>query len=179
MSLSKLGDIEFNVVSIETPEYTNTITDRPVEGGVISDNIENQPTIMNIEGYVTGEDAGEKIAALRGYLRKKELVKYVGRNSFKDVAIESFSSEHSVTTANGFSFRMTLKEVRTTKTEIVDIPTPPPVRTQSKPMQNMGARTERVKQVDADRYTARYERYKEQKEDLTAAGGLPARIREA
>jgi hypothetical protein len=146
--LCKLGEVDFNVVGNERPDFFNEVTDRPVENiGNVTDHVENKPIILNIDGHVTGTDAGEKIAKLREYYFKKEIVKYIGRNAFSNVVIESLSTEHNNRVANGFTFNITLKEIKIAISERVELLTPT-IKTQVKQVGNKGVQPKRQTTAD-------------------------------
>ena len=157
--LCRLGEVEFNVVGNERPEFLNDVTDRAVEDiGSVIDHIDNKPIIFNIEGFVTGVDAGEKIRKLREYLTKKEIVKYIGRNAFNNVVVESLTTEHNNMVANGFTFNISLKEIKIAISERVQLLTPV-IRTQVKQVGNKGVQPKRNKsaeEVKKDEIRAKY-----------------------
>lgn len=123
MPRAKLGDVELNVVESETPDYSNDITDNPVESGVdVSDHVRPHPPSLSISGTITGDDAGQKVVILRQYSNTGQLLRYVGRNIFENVVIERLSTTHDVEVRHGFKFNITLKQVRIATKEEVQIP---------------------------------------------------------
>ena len=164
MALCRLGDIEFNVVSDERPQLQNEITDRPVEDlGSVVDHINNRPLIFSIEGYVT-DNAFEKLQRLNEYVQNKEILTYVGRNQISRVAIESLSRQHNNSVSNGFSFSMTLKQIRVATFETVQIIAPDPAipriatATQTKDVSNKGIQTTQSRTVDIEALRAEVEK---------------------
>ena len=108
--MASIGGIEFLVVE-ETPLVTNTITDRPVEGGVIADNIRNNPIMLTVTGAVVDDTAPEKIKAIWGFAKNKDIIGYSGRTQLTNCAIESVETSHTYTNKKGFGFTITLKEI--------------------------------------------------------------------
>lgn len=158
MSLCKLGDIEFEVVSDERPQLANEVTDRPVEDiGSVSDHVENKPLVFAFDGLATGNNAFQKLQTLRQYWKDKTLLQYVGRNAIMSVVIEVLNTTHNNRNARGFSFSITLKQIRVAKVELAQIQAPDPaipriapVTTQTKDISDKGVQPTQRKTVDLD-----------------------------
>ena len=156
--MARLGVVDFTVIE-ETPSFSNSVTEKAVEGSVIVDNVKQNSTTLNIIGVVTGDDAFIKLQQLRRYSRSGELLKYTGRNAFVNVVIEALTTTHNVRVRNGFEFGITLKEVRIAKAKIVELNsnepvsnTPPAiVATQTKPVTNKGRQVPKPKNADETR----------------------------
>jgi len=113
MPRAMLGEVELNVVESEKPDYSNDITDNPVESGVaVSDHVRPKPLSFTISGTVAGADAGAKVETLRQYSVTGQLLRYVGRNIFENMVIETLSTTHDVEVKKGFKFEIDLKQVR-------------------------------------------------------------------
>ena len=152
MPLCRLGAVTFDATTEERPQYVNEVTDRPVEElSSIVDHVNKTPFVLSIEGYVTGPNAPRAIRTLRGYADNKDILRYVGRNVFPRVVVESITSDHSGRVAGGFFFAITLKEVRVAKSEVVniDLPVPPPVKTQAVGTSTKGKQAPSSFRVDA------------------------------
>jgi len=108
----KLGDVVFSSTTDENATLTNEITDKSIEGGNISDHIINKPLSMSISGVICGENADQKIQALRDYLKSGDVLRYVGIDTANNVVIESMNSKRNKDIKGGISFDMNLKEVR-------------------------------------------------------------------
>ena len=108
----KLGDVIFSSTTGESPTMTSDITDKPIEGGNISDHALLQPLAMNIKGIITGDDAQQNIEIIRNYMKNYEVLRYVGVDIAQNVMITSFATERQTNIANGASFSISLKEVR-------------------------------------------------------------------
>ena len=149
MPRAMLGEIELNVVESENPEQSNEITDNPVEDGVnISDHVRPGPMSFSITGTVTGDDAGQKVEMLRQYANSGQLLRYVGRNVFENMEIETLSTTHDVEVRNGFKFDISLKQVRIAVKKETQYTGPDPITkketaTQVKTVANKG--TQQVK----------------------------------
>ena len=149
--LCKLGDVDINATTAEVVTLENEITQRRVEDrGTIHDHIQNKPLLLNIEGFVTGENASEKLELLRKYMREKFMLKYIGRNIITRLVLETFSSSHDKNVGNGYNFRCVLQQI-TISTLLLQqviapdpsIPRRPPQETRSATQntQNLGTQT--------------------------------------
>ena len=154
--MAKLGNVEILVID-ETPGFSNSVTEKPVEGGVIVDNVKQNSTTLGLTGAVTGDDAFQKLQQLRRYSRSGELLRYEGRNIFANVVIERFDTSHTVKIRNGFEFNLNLKEVRIATAQIVQITKADPatntskVQTQTKSKTNQGRQVVKPKASDQAR----------------------------
>ena len=108
----KIGDVIITVTSDETTTMSNDITDKPIEGGTVSDHVLNKPLTMSITGIIVGDDCQEKLDKIRSYLVSGDLVRYVGAETAKNMVIESFGTGRSVSIKGGVSFSLSLKEIR-------------------------------------------------------------------
>lgn len=124
----KLGDIEFTVVESEKPSDVVTITDNSVETGQdVSDHVKRESSIIEIQGQMMGNDAAEKLNKLQVYQREGKLLTYIGRNIYTNMAIQTFDRDHGVGNRYGFSFNITLKQVRIATAKEVEIKVANPV----------------------------------------------------
>lgn len=152
---AKLGEVEFSVIEEESPEITAEITERTVErGSDIVDHVRVRPIVLNISGVIVGDDAGQKLSKLREYARKGEVLRYVGRNIFANMVIQSLPTQHTVQIRNGFSFRMVLNEIRLAKPQTVSYIASDPVKakitasTQVKKLDDKGLQQKSDQPVD-------------------------------
>jgi len=121
-SLEDREIIELDVVSGETPEFPNEVSDFPIEdGAVITDHISLRPIAVPISGVVAGEGAADKIATLRRWRNDRHRLRYVGRNIFGNYVITSLRTEHDAGVGDGFRFRLELVQVRIARPAVVDI----------------------------------------------------------
>jgi len=111
--LAKLGDIFLNTVYEEKPDKGVKISDHPIEDGSnITDHVQREPLKMNISGVVAGSDASTRLSKLKAAMDKGQRLKYVYRNVFDNVVIESLQTTHDVETKGAFKFTMTLKQIQ-------------------------------------------------------------------
>jgi hypothetical protein len=159
---AKLGEVELDVVEVETPEHPNEVTIHPVEkGSEIIDHVKQNAISFSINGTVSGENAPQKLSQLRQYRDNGELLTYIGRNAFRDMVIESLSTRHDASIRNGFRFSITLKQVRIAKSLTVEIQLPDPVSpkpigtpattTQTKNVTNKGTQQKQKVNIDEEK----------------------------
>lgn len=154
--LVKLGDVAFSVVDSENPVDSVSVTDNAVEDGQdVSDHVKQEPSIINVQGHMTGDDAAEKLAALKKSQKDGELLRYVGRNGYGNMVIESLDRQHGVDNKFGFGFNLTLKQVRIATAKEAEIDAGDPVtksktgkvKAKTKTPTNKGRQQPKAKQV--------------------------------
>ena len=119
---SKLGDLHFSVVEDEDTSFKNAASNYPLENGAtVTDFVQNQPTTLDIEGVIVGDDAADRYQVLRRYALQKPALKFTGRVIMTNAVIIKFSRNANSEIANGFSFDITLQEMKYAKSEIVTI----------------------------------------------------------
>lgn len=109
---SKLGEVIFSVATGEDATMTADITDKPIEGGNISDHAQLQPLTMSIPGYIVGDDAQQKLEKLREYMKNSDVLRFVGVDIAQNVMITSLKTGRAANIADGVAFTVDLKEVR-------------------------------------------------------------------
>lgn len=122
---SRLGDLEFTVVTTQNLSLPNSVSDKPVEDGYdISDHISHEPLSFTIDVTVTGENIKskrQKLIEMRNssntfeYFDAKNLVTY------SDLAIESIELPDNVSVANGFEASISLKQIKIARREDAEI----------------------------------------------------------
>ncbi len=113
--------VAFDVVEPEDTSWPAMATQYPVEDGRnISDHVHLQPITVELTGIITGEDASTKIAMLRKWRNNRWRVRYEGRNIFGKYIITGLDTVHSYRVRQGFSFSITLTEVRITAPQVVE-----------------------------------------------------------
>lgn len=128
----------------EDPTYEVDATDQPVEDGIaISDHVQRKPRAMSITGYIVGSDAAQIRQNLISLSDKGEIVQFMGRNLFSGVIV-SFSSKHDYKVANGFSFSLSLKEIRIAKSSYVET-LPLPIKAAAAPVISSGRKQTKSK----------------------------------
>ncbi len=118
---SKLGEVIFSVATGEDATMTADITDKPIEGGNISDHAQLQPLTMSIPGYIVGDDAQQKLEKLREYMKNSEVLRFVGVDIAQNVMITSLKTGRSTNIADGVAFTVDLKEVRIAESQVTVI----------------------------------------------------------
>lgn len=127
MNRSMLGEVVLDVVDSESPTHSSQTTDKPVERGQdITDHVIIQPIKLTISGVVVGEEAPKKLEQLRDYRDNAELLTYVGRNLIHGVVIENLQTSHTAKVGDGFTFNITLKQIRISESQMVQVTIPPP-----------------------------------------------------
>ncbi|WP_289142923.1 phage baseplate protein [uncultured Brevibacillus sp.] len=128
----------------EDPTYDVDVTDQPVEDGIaISDHVQRKPRMMSITGYIVGDDAAQIRQNLISLSDNGQSVQFMGRNLFTGVIV-SFSSKHDYKIGNGFSFSLSLKEIRITKSSYVET-LPVPIKAAAAPVISSGLKQTKSK----------------------------------
>lgn len=94
-------------------------TSHPTEKGLpITSTIQKQPIELSIDGRIVDNskyDAKTTRGKLEELLNSGSLITYSGRISAKNMQIQSFNSDYDNKTWGGFTFSMTLRQVRIAK----------------------------------------------------------------
>lgn len=126
--MGSLGGVTFTIVEEERVEYAAEATERAVEQGAdIVDHIRPRPVMLAVSGVVLDPGASGKLAQIRDYAQKGELLTYSGLNVAGNMVIISFPAEATRRIANGFAFRLELREVRIATSKTVAYVAPDPV----------------------------------------------------
>ena len=121
----KIALINGMYVFVENESVQRAIesTSHPTEKGLpITSTIQKQPIELSITGRIVDNDKrSAKITKdkLEELLNSGSLVTYDGRNSLKNMQIQSFDSDYDNKTWGGFVFSMSLKQVRIAKSSYV------------------------------------------------------------
>lgn len=103
-------------VESESVDESIDSTTHPTEKGLpITSTIKQEPIELSIQGYIVKN--GQKTAtqaktAIEKMRKSGSLITYKGRVTLKNMQIQSFNCEYTNKVWNGFSFSMTLKQVR-------------------------------------------------------------------
>lgn len=120
--MTKLGEVEFSVVTDEVLTKDNEVSEFPTENkSTISDNVEQKPLKVSITGIVIGDGAFEKLKTLRKYSNNGEVVAYAGRNALDNCIIESLGTSHGGNIKGGFEFDIQLKQILIAELEETNI----------------------------------------------------------
>ena len=109
--MAVLGTYKIHVTSEDEPNSASIPT-HPVEDGVdIADHVIIEAQEVSLEGQITGADYKQVKQALLNARNKGERLSYVGKNTYRNMMIESidFSSDESI--ANGEYFSAKLKKI--------------------------------------------------------------------
>jgi len=158
--MAQLGDITITVQS-ENPTYSNRVTEKSIENGSdIADHVKSNPTGFAISGVVVGEDAGEKYQRLVQYRDNAELLTYVGRNLIENLVIENLSTTHDNGVGNGFTFNITLKQVKVVTAEIIEVNIPQTTapKSQINKTGNKGKQQQQSTNIDDDTFLSLQDR---------------------
>lgn len=118
--MPKIGNVFINTVETEQIDKSVTVTDNPIESGVsIADHVQKDPQTLQISGVIVGTDASSRKDKLFDYMNKGTLVDYLYKTSFKNCIVEKVTLNKDSTVSNGYSFNVTLKEIRIANKAVV------------------------------------------------------------
>ncbi|ULO08937.1 hypothetical protein H1230_09275 [Paenibacillus sp. 19GGS1-52] len=145
-----LIDGKYITVENESPDFPITVTEQPVEKGInLIDHVQVQARVLPLTGVIVGPDAAKTRAYLNAAKDAGQIVSYIGRNAFKGL-ITAFSTGHDYTMADGFTFSMDIREIRTATSSYVDT-LPPPIKAQVAPIVNSGTKQTQDKNTSANK----------------------------
>lgn len=126
MSWTYIDDVLVDVVEEESPTFSNTISEKPVEtGSIISDHIENAPLTLTLSCIITGregESAADKYERLQEIATEKELVEITGvLQNYSNMAIENLPVVKDTSNKQGFQVEITFKQVRVVEFDTVEV----------------------------------------------------------
>jgi len=132
-----LGGILIDVISSEDLNETSTTTDHALEDGEqITDHVESDPISLSLTGVII-DPSDEKLLKLREFRQNGKLLSYNYRSRLETVLITSFNTKRDTSVKDGYSFSMTLKQVRLVKAPNV-IRVTVPVKKQVKEVSKVG-----------------------------------------
>lgn len=142
-------------VESESPGFEVDITKQPIERGLdVTDHVQPKPRTLDLSGRVVGPNAAKIQAYIVKAMENGQIVSYAGRMAFTGL-IASFSSPRDYKIADGFTFSMSLMEVRiATSSFVAQLPTP--IKVQSAQVVTAG-----VKQTKAKAKTTKATKQKE------------------
>ena len=104
-------------VKDEDVSYGVEVTEHTVESGIaISDHVKRSAVMLSINGEIVGKNADSVLSQVKKMHQGGTLCKYVGRTSLSNCLITDFSTTQTASIWGGYSFTMTLKEIRTAST---------------------------------------------------------------
>ena len=116
-------DVEFKVVPNEQPQYSNKVTQRPVEKEAdISDHIKPEPKKLSIRAFFSGPDSGDKHQELQEMALEEEVFTYEGLfGTYENMAIDEIMPLKKANYGNGFECDIRLQQVMFVEFETVDV----------------------------------------------------------
>ncbi|MBU5214352.1 phage baseplate protein [Heyndrickxia oleronia] len=113
--MPKLGDVLIDSIkSIDLGESSDT-TDHALEDGEeISDHIKNDPITLNIEGVMLDKNHA-KLNKIRKYRQEGKILSFNYRAKLETVVITSFNPNYDSSIKDGYTFSMSLKQIRLAK----------------------------------------------------------------
>ncbi len=119
--------VVFSAVTDERETFSSNVTDYAVEDGQsISDHVQVLPEAYQVDAVMTGRDALGMKDKLYKYWQDGQVLRYVGRSIFHSVVIRDMHIDTGVNIANGYFISLSLKQVRTSAPEYVELPAPDP-----------------------------------------------------
>lgn len=110
--MAMLGDM-YIFVTDENIDSNVSVSEHPVETGInVTDHIRPQSATLSLNGEVVGADWESRLNRIKSWQRNGHVLSYIGRNIFHSAQIQSFSYQFTNKISGGFSFSMTLKEIR-------------------------------------------------------------------
>ncbi|PZD96401.1 hypothetical protein DNH61_07780 [Paenibacillus sambharensis] len=141
-------DGHYVLVESEEPSYENQATEQPVEKGVnLTDHVQRLARKLSIKGIVAGPGASRKRAYLIQASDSGKVVYYSGRNTFRGV-ITGLTTGHTSSIADGFTFSMTLREIRVASSSTVS-QLPLAIRSQVSPVTSSGTKQTKSKRDES------------------------------
>jgi len=121
--MASLGEVQIDVVESDKVNYSNTVTEKPVENEEdISDHIKQNPIKINLRCYFAGIDAQDKHQNLKEMRDSEELFVYKGSlGTYKNMAIQELSPMKEAQYGNGFECTIVLKQVRIASSQIITV----------------------------------------------------------
>lgn len=143
-------DGHYVLVEKEDPSYEVDVTTQPVEKNIdLTDHVQRRARIMDISGFIVGEDAAQTREYLIAAQDAGNIVIYDGRNYFVGL-LTGFASSHDSSIGNGFSFTASLQEVLVAESSYVET-LPTPIRAAAAPVISSGRKqTKSTKKKEKD-----------------------------
>lgn len=106
-------------VETENIKYSIESTDHPTETGLpLTSSIQKQPITLSISGKIV-DNGKYKASEIKSNITKLQnngsLITYIGRNTLKNLQIQSFDCDNNKDNWGGYDYSMELKEVRIAK----------------------------------------------------------------
>ncbi|WP_162287783.1 LysM peptidoglycan-binding domain-containing protein [Indiicoccus explosivorum] len=146
MELNGKARLEGYEIHVSSEDYAHDgeVTSHKTENGLtMNDHVSSEPQVVSLSGLLvrpTEERVQTLINKILDWKKNGTKLQYEGRQIVQNVLIESFKFAADKSTANGYSFSMTLKQVRIAEVEY----TPP-----TKPVTNAGQKQTQNKNESA------------------------------
>lgn len=132
-----LGDVWIDIVSSENLTESTDTTDHALEDREqVTDHGRNKPIVLNISGFMNDPN-DEKLLKLRKYRQERELLSYNYRSRLENVLITSFNPKKDEKTEDGYTFTLSLKQIRLAKSPNI-VRVSMPVNKQLKAVESVG-----------------------------------------
>ena len=145
--MAKINDL-YVFVEEENRTFGVSVTEHAVETGVsVTDHVKREATTLSISGEIVGSRADNVVKQLYQMQQLGTLCKYVGRVTLSNCLITEFSTTQTHSIWGGYSFSMTLREIRTAKTSYK--------QTASTSKTNASAKTQNTKKTGTQQKTVK------------------------
>lgn len=103
-------------VENEKIDRNTSISSHPVEKGInVTDHVKREAKTLSITGQIVGSNYKEIKEKLTKLNENGTIVKYVGKDILNNAVIERFSTDVTQKIKGGYTFDMTIKEIRIAK----------------------------------------------------------------
>lgn len=133
-----IGDVLIEVIEDISFSESSTTTDHALEDGEqITDHVEGKPITFSLKGTIK-DNTESKVLKLRKYRESGEVLSFDYMTQLKNVIITDFSRNYNKDIKDGYSFTMSLKQIKTAKVAKVVTVKLPAVKRQTKAVSNAG-----------------------------------------
>ncbi len=133
-----IGDVLIEVIEDINFSESSATTDHALEDGEqITDHVEGKPITFSIKGVIK-DDTESKVLKLRKYRESGEILNFDYMTQLKNVVITDFGRNYNKDIKDGYSFSMSLKQIKIAKVASVVTVKLPVVKRQTKVVTNAG-----------------------------------------
>lgn len=126
--MAMLFDVELDVITEESPQYKNEVTEHAVEDGdEIADHVRRRPRTIQLTAIVAGSDWETRYERLCELADEREVGEYVGVTVWENVVIEGLIPSHTSKAVNGVQISITLRQVQVARVETRTFIAPDPI----------------------------------------------------
>lgn len=150
-----IGGVEIDSITSESLKESTQTTDHELEDGEqITDHANNDPIEISIDGVII-DSSDQKLLKLREIRESKTIVSYNYQSRLERMLITSFNPVKSKDIKDGYTFSMTLKQIRLVKAPNV-VRVSSGVKKQVKAVTNVGKKNVKtVQKAPAKRVTSK------------------------